>query len=96
MRRVKVKHPFPRCRKLKRVRTSELPNGPLVAKARSITQKKGVREFVQTICPLELAKMQSTTNVSGVRETILLAATRVATSTARARSVHATHHVGGC
>jgi hypothetical protein len=40
---------------------------------------------------------QSTTNVSEeVRKTILLAATRVATSTARARSVHATHHVGGC
>jgi hypothetical protein len=60
------------------------------------SKKKGVREFVQTICPLELCAAQSTTNVSEVRETILLAATLVATSTARARSVHATHHVGGC
>jgi hypothetical protein len=95
MRRVKVKHPFPRFPEAEARSDFGASERPACRKGK-VYYSKGVREFVQTICALELAKMQSTTNVSGVRETILLAATRVATSTARARSVHATHHVGGC
>ena len=98
MRRVKVKHPFPRFPEAEARSDFGASERPACRKGKVYYLKKRCPRICSDYLPTGMIMRfaQSTTNVSEVRETILLAATRVATSTARARSVHATHHVGGC